>query len=322
MSSARGVVYAEFLIAFLCFFTLFVAALQLSVVATARLVVQHAAFQAVRAAVVTIDDDPVFYDGEPRKYLDVQGSGTKEGQGGVAAKALALVTKGANHTFTGLGARGSDRLNRVRNAAYLPLSVISPTAEQVARLVPFATSINPALAQRSILDDLGDMPLMRVVTGFGVYGRAAAAITFPTAPGAQTLRDSLGAAFGDRDLVTVRVTYLLPCNVPLGRELVCDNLMSATGLPQALRKSVEAIRQPSVKAFEQAYDSWARTPGALKSLKRDLSELMRAEWASLQLAMYLRSSERFIVLRGEASLPNHGAPYKYHSELQSKGGSP
>ena len=73
--SVGGVVYAEFLISFMCFFTLFVSAVQLSVVATARLVVQHAAVQAVRAAVVTIDDDPVFYEDGQRKHLETKGSG-------------------------------------------------------------------------------------------------------------------------------------------------------------------------------------------------------------------------------------------------------
>lgn len=224
---------------------------------------------------------------------------------------------------SGLGARGTERLNRIRNAAYLPLSVISPTAGQVARWVPFATTVSPELAERSIYDEIGDLPIMRVVTGFGVYGRIGAAITFPEAPPSKNLRNASDAVFGDREAVTVRVTYLLPCNVPLGRDLVCDNVVGLSGIPDAIRASADAITKPSLKSFEQVYNQWKKAPSQVKKLKQGMRELMRAEWASLQLGIITRMSERFIILTGEASLPNHGAPYKYYSELKSsQGGKP
>ena len=148
-------VYAEFLISFTCFFTLFMSAVQLSVVATAGLVVQHAAVTAVRAAVVTIDDNPAFYEDGQRKHLERKGS-VKNSD--TTEKMLELVTKASGHKPAGLGGRGTERLNRIRNAAYLPLSAISPTAEQVARWVPFATTVSPTLAERTLQADIGDLP--------------------------------------------------------------------------------------------------------------------------------------------------------------------
>ena len=70
----RGVVYLEFLLAFVPFFILFLCTAQLALVAQAALVVRHAALSAARQAVVSIDDDPAFYEGAPRKVLSEAGS--------------------------------------------------------------------------------------------------------------------------------------------------------------------------------------------------------------------------------------------------------
>ena len=323
MRARDGVVYAEFLMSFMFFFTLFVGTVQLSVVATAGLVVQHAAVQAVRAAIVTIDDDPAFYDedgGGQRKHLERDGNG-KGGE--YTEKVLDFIATGSGHKPAGLGGRGTERVNRIRNAAYLPLSVISPTAEQVARWVPFATSVNPALAESSLYDDIGDIPLMRIITGFGVYGRIGAAITFPMSPGSKELRNGDDAEFQNQETVTVRVTYLLPCNVPLARSLVCDDVIGMTGIPDAGWKMVKAVNNPSFETFESAYDAWVEAGKRTKTLEQSMLEMFRAEWSWLQLPILARPGERFVFITREASLPNHGAAYKYHSELESKqGGTP
>jgi len=317
------VVYVEFLISFTCFFALFVCVVQLAIVATAKLVVQHAAVQAVRAAVVTIDDDPVFYDSGTRKHLESKG-GDSAGDTSQRLAASALKTLGMElgHVPSGLGGGGTARLNRIRNAAYLPLSAISPTAEQVARWVPFATSIKPDLDAISVRHDIGDNPTMRIITGFGVYGRIGAAITFPKSPGSKELHPSSDVEFKDTDAVTVRVTYLLPCNVPLARDIVCRSIVGLTGIPEAVRSAVTALEDPGPESFKEAYQKWRAVPGALQNLTQDMKELMRAEWSYLQLAILTRLSERFVILSAEASLPNHGAPYKYYSELNEQGGVP
>jgi hypothetical protein len=61
----RGAVYVEFLVAFLPLFIFFECLVQLSGMFTAKLVVQHAAVTATRAAVVVLHDDPDYYGDEP-----------------------------------------------------------------------------------------------------------------------------------------------------------------------------------------------------------------------------------------------------------------
>ena len=62
----RGVVYVEFLLAFVPLFTLFLGIAQLVLLWGGRLVVGHAASRAARTASVVLDDDPRYYDHEPR----------------------------------------------------------------------------------------------------------------------------------------------------------------------------------------------------------------------------------------------------------------
>jgi hypothetical protein len=313
-SATRGVVYAEFLLAFAPFFTLFVSGVQLSIIAAARLVVQHAAWQAVRAAVVTIDDDPFFYDDGLRKHLEGKGGGQ---QGASHRTAVHWLSSGLDHEPAGLGARGTERLNHVRNAAYWPLGVLSPSAVQVARWLPMVGALNSEQSDRSLASDLGEPPALRVLTGVGVYGRVGAAITFPTAPRSSASKSSRDAVFTDDEAVTVRVTYLLPCNVPLAREILCEDLVGMTGIPDAVRSAAEAVREPGVESFTRVIASWRRDfPRDWKNFERNMKELLRAEWSALQLGLYLQTDERFVVLRGEATLPNHGAAYKYHSQLE------
>ena len=59
--STRGAVYVEFLAAFLPLFIFFECLVQLGGMFTAKLVVQHAASTAARAAVVVLHDNPKYY---------------------------------------------------------------------------------------------------------------------------------------------------------------------------------------------------------------------------------------------------------------------
>jgi hypothetical protein len=69
----RGAVYVEFLLVFIPVFTLFLAVLQLGLMYAAKLVTQHAATTASRAAAVIVDDDPARYQGGARGRLDPTG---------------------------------------------------------------------------------------------------------------------------------------------------------------------------------------------------------------------------------------------------------
>jgi hypothetical protein len=61
LRETRGAIYVEFLIAFLPVFTFFLCMLQLSLLFSARLIVEHAAMQGVRAAAVVFGDEPSTY---------------------------------------------------------------------------------------------------------------------------------------------------------------------------------------------------------------------------------------------------------------------
>jgi hypothetical protein len=64
------VVYVEFLLAFMPIFIFFMALIQLSLIYSAKLVVDHATYRALRSAIVVLDDDPRYYGGEPRLRLN------------------------------------------------------------------------------------------------------------------------------------------------------------------------------------------------------------------------------------------------------------
>lgn len=70
----RGAVYVEFLIAFLPVYTMFLCLIQLGLLFTVRLVVDHAAENAARAAAVVIGDDEEVYDYGEDKHTITPGS--------------------------------------------------------------------------------------------------------------------------------------------------------------------------------------------------------------------------------------------------------
>ncbi|HKO46848.1 MAG TPA: hypothetical protein VJV79_03955 [Polyangiaceae bacterium] len=70
----RGVVFVEFLIAFLPVYTFFLCLIQLALLFVVRLVTEHTAMNAARAAAVVIGDDPKRYGGERINRLTVRGS--------------------------------------------------------------------------------------------------------------------------------------------------------------------------------------------------------------------------------------------------------
>ena len=243
----RGSINVEFLVVILPFLILILGIIQLVMLYVAATLTQHAADQAVRAAVVVLDDDPRFYGGAPRNSL----------HGGALASDpvddyLERLGFGGDRSGT---VTGSARLQAIRGAASMALLPISPP-------------VTPS--EKSSVDDVlgGGRPESHA-GGSARYNRAAVAVTFPTLPGASVLRDR----FDIDDDVTVRVTYLYHCGVPLARYVICDS-------PGEVRRSADA------------------------------AELGHAErpWAS---ELFGLSDARFLVIQAEATLPNHGAPYAY-----------
>jgi hypothetical protein len=78
LGDRRGVVFVEFLIAFLPVYTFFLCLIQLALLFAVRLVTEHAAIDAARAAAVVIGDDPKRYNGEKINRLTVRGSARYE----------------------------------------------------------------------------------------------------------------------------------------------------------------------------------------------------------------------------------------------------
>jgi hypothetical protein len=195
-----GAVYVEFLLVFLPVFLLFLAVIQLGFVYAARLVVQHAANRAVRAAVVIIDDDPARYGGEPRGELHLTGSHQPRFSG--------------QAYFHGIGYPGSadtlggPRFLDIRGAAELPLLAVAPSSG----------ALTGPESVRAAIGGIGS----RVAAG-SAYNLSAVAVAFPTAPGANTFR----TRFRRDDLVTVRVSYVFHCATPLVSRLMCKSASSA-----------------------------------------------------------------------------------------------
>ena len=243
----RGSINVEFLVVILPFLMLILGIIQLVMLYVAATLTQHAANEAVRAAVVVLDDDPRYYGGAPRNQLHggalasdpVDDTIERFGLGG-----------GPSATIT-----GSARLQAIRGAASIPLLAISPP-------------VTPS-EKSSVADVIGGGRPDSHAGGSARYNRSAVAVTFPEGPGATTLRDR----FDIDDDVTVRVTYLYHCGVPLVRYVMCDS-------PGEVMHSAKA------------------------------AELRHAErpWASELLGL---SDARFLVIQAEATLPNHGAPYEY-----------
>jgi Flp pilus assembly protein TadG len=193
---ARGAVYVEFLLVFLPVFLLFLCILELGFLYTGRLVAQHAATRAARAAVVILDDDPAFYGGEVRNRVDINGSTMTE-------SAVERFMDGAGFGGGAARPRGAMRFRDIRSAASIPLLAVAPSAAQLGDDDSVRTAIG--------------LGAERAMTGAQRYNEAALAVTFPQDP----LSTSVQSDFQYDELITVRVTYVMHCSVPLVPVLMC-----------------------------------------------------------------------------------------------------
>jgi hypothetical protein len=271
-SDDAGVVYVEFLLAFPPVFLVFLGFCQFALIDAARLVVQHAATRAARAAVVVLEDDPAFYDNAPRGAVYIGRPAYPDSQReltdrlGITVAGAATAPPGSTPLQTlfnvlhGTGAR----VAAIRSAAYAPLSGLAPAA--------FADR-QEGLDRSFAVKDLSMV---------ASYNRAAAVVSLVDAPGSFAPAPPVIAPDGD---VTVRVTYLYTCSVPLVRMLMCGSRDDLTGAATADASSLTAAQT------------------VLRFL------LGRAESPS-DFDAFSVHGERFTVLVGEATLPNQGAAYE------------
>lgn len=319
-----GAVYVEFLIAFFPIFILVLGLVQMALMYTAHLVVQHAASTAARAAIVVLPDDPARYDGASIGSLaDGRPGGTNPLEaflsmlGGAANVRVDLPNipvlgdlrfGGSDPTSPrNVYASRNGRMSAIHAAANIPLASISPSIEQL-----FARGANV-----NVRDALGrNEPALRAATAL-VYNQAAMAVTFPTGAGARTYSNS----FGGRDQpVTVRVTYMFHCAVPIARVIMCkDPVTLRFGESGAARAFGDAVRRGDPAGIVGGYVGVAAAEAAEIAAHPELGELTVAPLYSLMLATS-GTGQRYVVLRGEATLPMQGASYTYRTTPRSSGG--
>jgi hypothetical protein len=208
IADARGVVLVEFLIAFIPVFVLFLAIVQLALIAAAQLIVRHAAYAAARSATVVLDDDPRFYAGAARGSLSAGRDPDADWERRFARRFDARTP-----ADPGVSADGA-RMAAIRRAAHAKLAAIVPDAV-------FAASALARTRQSSVADALGARPASRLALAFSGYAAASTALTFPDAPGSSRLQTDAVAAQGE---LTLRVTHLFACLVPFVSWLLCSRL--------------------------------------------------------------------------------------------------
>ncbi|HVW25521.1 MAG TPA: TadE family protein [Polyangiaceae bacterium] len=277
----RGLVYIEFLFAFVPLFLLFLGICQLALLHTAKLVVQHSAFAAVRSAIVVLDEPPDEYDGAARGDLTRGRTGAQPGIDDLLARVGVLPLwwtqlhpqKDAGMTFnlanisSGIVPKTQQgaRMVPIRAAAYMPLVVLAPVGGNG----------NLAGSVGAMVDAFAPAALM--------YTKAASVVTIQAASGSSELAHE---PIGSKAPVTVHVTYLYECGVPLVNAFMCSSLESLLDeKPQ---------RDSAPKA--------PRTPSALAR------RLKLAESGDLE--NLVSPGEYFAVLDAEATLPNQGAAYE------------
>ena len=287
-SDERGSVYVEFLIVVLPLLFFILALVQTALMYVGHLAVKRSANTAVRAAVVILDDDPQHYNDAPRNSLS---GGSARFTDPVSGFVFALTGGVAPPAAFG----DSARLQDIRAAASIPLLAVSPSLAELVH----ADSVYEAIG--------GKMHDSRTA-GAAMYNRGAMAVTFPTSPGASSFRDS----FDVDDDVTVRVTYLFHCGVPLARYIMCESLpsiksgVSFDGVDELANILADSSSRP---------DRIANAVERLKTRNERLgrwrgSELSQAE-ASWLIDITAPTGARYFVMSEEATLPNQGADYDY-----------
>ena len=296
-SDERGAAYVEFLIVFIPIFMMFLGMIQASMMYAANLIVTHSATTAARAAIVVLDDQESRYDDETRNSVAGEGGGDST-MDGVSSFLEGVGLGGGSGGGGGEGSSASGaRLGAIRSAASIPLLAVSPSFSQL-------------VGSESVYEAIGGNPAERGLTGAAVYNRTAVAVTFPT----ERAGNDFKAEWEENEDVTVRVTYLFHCGVPLVNRIMCDDIVSLkTGVPLAAVQHLATRTASGDASLDEITAMVERVQDGRDRLARanpGVGELDSAEtpWLSYLTAI---TGARFMVLRAEATMPNHGAPYSY-----------
>ncbi|MBL8600847.1 MAG: pilus assembly protein [Myxococcales bacterium] len=294
-----GAIYVEFLVAFIPFFIMVLGIMQIALMYSAHLIVQHAAAAAARSAIVVFPDCEYHYGGAPQNVVNGGGSG------GDPASALGTLFGAGSAPGIGLpnaGASGGARLQAIRFAANMPLAATSPSLNELT------TDSDPR--RQSLINAIGGnmSPALRLALGALAYNNAALAVTFPQAPQSRSFRNSFSA----RDQLTARVTYLFHCGVPIVNKMACDDAIGLfTGLPH--RQLADAARRvrsgrTSLTEIQQAFETVQVARDRLAAARPGMDEMGQSGAGyALSGALLALTGGNFSVIRAEATLPLQGA---------------
>ncbi len=293
-----GAVYVEFLVAFIPFFILVLGMMQLALLYSAHLVVQHAAASAARAAIVVFPDCPARYDGAPENVVNGGGRGDDP------ASALASIF-GASppaSPFSRGGSSGGARLDAVRFAAGFPLVATSPSLDEITH------DSDPR--RQGIYDAIGGTtsPAVRLAFGALAYNSVALAVTFPRSVRETQYLDRFRDSRAD---LTTRVTYLFHCGVPIVSKMACDDALQLfTNIPlEQIRQATQSIRagRGSIRDVQIQMDTVQAARERLQAAQPGLDELSHTGAGSSLSALLLGlTGGHYYVIRAEATLPLQG----------------
>ncbi|MDP3276816.1 MAG: hypothetical protein Q8Q09_16570 [Deltaproteobacteria bacterium] len=317
LRNESGTAYTEMLVCFMPMFLMITCLIQMALMNVAHLMVQHAAVLAARAAIVVLPDNPACYDGTEQNQLATGATGDENiiqsFLGSLGSRTPIPSDFGGLGNLIPAGSRTGDasdpqnvfsqtnnRYMAIHSAASMPLMALAPTP---LMLRSRTANIGQALAAG------GPGALLARMGTALVYNRAGLAVTFLN-------NGTYTNSFGERDMVTARVTYAFNCGVPLARSVMCKDALG--------------IRYPTADAVRRAVGgvlSGPLTPGAvigavgaIRDAERSAAESdpgaaeLRTAPNSAGLLIGMVTGQRFAVVRGEASMPNQGAGYGYRNE--------
>jgi hypothetical protein len=193
---------------------MFLAVCQLALVAAAESVVRHAAYSAVRSAIVVLDDDPKHFGGAA---LSDPSSGVAHASrlpntADIMRKlqVFSSIDDGLPEQFNYLAGQGGTRMLPITTAAMLPLLPLAPNRNQVR-----ADADNVASALVSTDEEQLKFSLQ--------YARRYTVVTLHDSETSDVMANR---PFSYNAPVTARVRYLFHCTVPLVRMLMCRTLPS------------------------------------------------------------------------------------------------
>ena len=261
---SRGIVYVEFLLAFIPIFLLFLGTCQLVLLTAARLVVSHAAANGVRSAIVVLEDTADDYGGAPRGNLSKGKSDTFAWDSLLERLGIGNAGTYTRRTGSRNGAaqvQNGARMAAIRLSAATPLLTLAPKMSAV---------VSGDTLERSLVSSVG----AQLAFAYG-YTEAAAAVVVKRSESSDELAIE---PIDPKGSVTVEVTYLYHCGVPLVRGLMCSSLSSLLDL-HANRAGFRNVERLSQFANPEALRAFASSGG------------------------------RYAILTGEATLSNQGAAY-------------